>query len=119
MLQRGNVVHLQHNLQLPDDGDGGSRDTLRHPLRAALADKLQLPSVWRDEAAADTSLLNLQPLRDSDGPYRCRHSDHCPWVGTCVGHHNRKYFVNFLTYTTLGLAQMFLFLRLQGKSLEI
>ena len=30
--------------------------------------------------------------------------DHCPWIGNCVGHHNRQYFVNFLTYLTFGLS---------------
>ena len=29
--------------------------------------------------------------------------DHCPWIGGCMGHHNRQYFNNFITYTTLGL----------------
>jgi hypothetical protein len=115
MLQPGSVVRLQHHLQLPDDGDGGTRDALRYPSRAAIANQRKLPSVWRDKTATDAPLLDLQSLRDSDGPYCCRNSDHCPWVGTCVGHHNRKYFVNFLTYTTLGLAQMLLFLRMQGK----
>lgn len=30
-------------------------------------------------------------------------SDHCPWIGQCVGHHNRSYFMNFLLYTEVGL----------------
>ena len=24
--------------------------------------------------------------------------DHCPWMGVCIGHTNRRYFVKFLTY---------------------
>ena len=34
------------------------------------------------------------------------YEDHCPWIGTCVGHHNRRYFNNFLSYTTFGLGCM-------------
>lgn len=27
--------------------------------------------------------------------------DHCPWLGTCIGHFNRRYFIRFLTYLSL------------------
>lgn len=29
--------------------------------------------------------------------------DHCPWMGTCVGHYNRRYFIKFLTYLTMSV----------------
>ena len=29
--------------------------------------------------------------------------DHCPWMGTCIGHQNRRFFVNFLTYLCFGI----------------
>ena len=32
---------------------------------------------------------------------------HCPWVGTCVGQYNHKYFILFLLYATLGLFLIF------------
>ncbi|GAA5846081.1 hypothetical protein JCM9279_004779 [Rhodotorula babjevae] len=46
----------------------------------------------------------LRPYRS----HRCRHcaaavlkmDHHCPWVGTCVGAHNYKYFYNFLQYSS-------------------
>ena len=28
--------------------------------------------------------------------------DHCPWMGTCIGHHNRRFFIKFLTYLVLA-----------------
>lgn len=31
----------------------------------------------------------------------CVNKDHCPWMGTCIGHNNRQYFINFLTYVAL------------------
>lgn len=43
------------------------------------------------------------------------YTDHCPWIGNCVGHHNRRYFINFLTYTTLGLGEMLFFVSFKGK----
>ena len=46
----------------------------------------------------------MRQVRAANGPYFLLESDHCPWVGGCVGHNNRQYFNNFLTYTTVGLA---------------
>ena len=28
--------------------------------------------------------------------------DHCPWMGVCIGHNNRRYFIRFLLYLDLA-----------------
>lgn len=28
--------------------------------------------------------------------------DHCPWMGVCIGHENRRYFIRFLLYLALS-----------------
>ncbi|SGY50503.1 BQ5605_C001g00891 [Microbotryum silenes-dioicae] len=54
----------------------------------------------------------LRPFRS----HRCKHcaavvlkmDHHCPWVGTCVGARNYKYFYNFLQWSTLYTFYVFL-----------
>ncbi|GAA5910015.1 hypothetical protein JCM8208_006413 [Rhodotorula glutinis] len=60
--------------------------------------------VLTDQYRYDAREGILRPYRS----HRCRHcaavvlkmDHHCPWVGTCVGAHNYKYFYNFLQYSS-------------------
>ena len=49
------------------------------------------------------SLFDLQQVYLADGSYAVLNVDHCPWMGTCIGHQNRRFFINFLTYVCFGI----------------
>ncbi|GAA5911002.1 hypothetical protein JCM6882_006745 [Rhodosporidiobolus microsporus] len=82
------------------------------PLRVERA-PYKVP-VLTDQYRYDTREGRLRPFRS----HRCRHcaavvlkmDHHCPWVGTCVGARNYKYFYNFLQYSSTYC--LFLFLTL-------
>ncbi|GAA5857517.1 hypothetical protein JCM8547_009313 [Rhodosporidiobolus lusitaniae] len=68
--------------------------------------------VLSEQYRYDTREGLLRPYRS----HRCRHcakvvlkmDHHCPWVGTCVGARNYKYFYNFLQSSTLYTLFVFL-----------
>lgn len=39
-----------------------------------------------------------------------RNEDHCPWLGTCIGYQNRRFFINFLTYLNVGMGMILVLL---------
>ena len=79
--------------------------------------------MWNKKTYQNSSLFNMWKMHITNGSYIYYYNlDHCPWMGTCVGHYNRQYFINFLTYVTsvsFFYVQMMREFRLPRKYLHI
>ncbi|GAA6027283.1 hypothetical protein JCM8097_002556 [Rhodosporidiobolus ruineniae] len=83
------------------------------PVKPLKAERVpQRVPVLTPQYRYDTREGLLRPFRS----HRCRHcaavvlkmDHHCPWVGTCVGARNYKYFYNFLQYSSTYCLFVFL-----------
>jgi hypothetical protein len=108
-LRSAFVVSLQHHFQLCDVYIGQAGLSFKHSLFCHFIDKAQMQKVPEHQTAENSSLFAVQLMHLANGSYLFINEDHCPWIGTCVGHHNRRYFLNYLTYLNVGLCQIYFF----------
>lgn len=78
------------------------------------------PGFKRNPSFTDSG--DVTKIRKKDGTRYCRRCHdvvlakrhHCPWINSCVGRHNEKYFFRFLYCTIMVTIQSFLYLTIDS-----